>query len=467
MTAFPASPSEKRCLSSASEGGRQANSQPRRCTRSPRSSPCLASPCSWPCAVPGGRRAARLRRCVRETQRASRRPARRPPRSTKEGGSCCSEGADRAHFVVGPRTTRRTKGGKKPNIVVIMGDDVGWFNIGAYHHGMMAGRTPNLDKLAGAGHDVHRLLRRGELHGGPGELHHRPDFPIRTGHDDRGPGGFQDRPAGRGADHRHGDEVDGLRDGPVRQEPPRRPQRVPAHGPRLRRVLRLPVPPRRDGRPARTPTTRRNSRTRSARATWSTAGPRTRTTTTVQPRWGKVGKQKIEDAGTLYPKRMETVDDEILEHTFAFMDKAKKEDKPFFVWLNPTRMHVVTHLSDKYQKMRNVEERLVDPGGGDGPARRHRRVGHEEAQGPGRRRRTPSSSSPPTTARRTSPGPTAGRLRSPAARARRWRAASASPPSSAGRARCRRARSRTASSPASTGSPPSSPPPATRTSSTS
>jgi arylsulfatase len=40
---------------------------------------------------------------------------------------------------------------KKPNIVVIMGDDIGWFNIGAYHQGMMAGKTPNLDKLATEG----------------------------------------------------------------------------------------------------------------------------------------------------------------------------------------------------------------------------------------------------------------------------------------------------------------------------
>jgi arylsulfatase len=77
--------------------------------------------------------------------------------------------------------------------------------------------------------------------------------------------------------------------------------------------------------------------------------------TTVQPRWGKIGKQRIEDAGTLYPKRMETVDDEILEKTFAFIDKAKRDNKPFFVWLNPTRMHVVTHLSEKYQNMRNSE----------------------------------------------------------------------------------------------------------------
>lgn len=41
--------------------------------------------------------------------------------------------------------------GRKPNILVIMGDDVGWFNIGAYHQGMMSGKTPNLDKLAAEG----------------------------------------------------------------------------------------------------------------------------------------------------------------------------------------------------------------------------------------------------------------------------------------------------------------------------
>jgi len=40
---------------------------------------------------------------------------------------------------------------KKPNILVVMGDDVGWYNIGAYHRGMMSGKTPNLDKLASEG----------------------------------------------------------------------------------------------------------------------------------------------------------------------------------------------------------------------------------------------------------------------------------------------------------------------------
>jgi arylsulfatase len=74
---------------------------------------------------------------------------------------------------------------------------------------------------------------------------------------------------------------------------------------------------------------------------------------TEDPRWGKVGKQKIEDAGTLYPKRMETVDDEILDLALKFVNKAKTDGKPFFLWLNPTRMHIVTHLSPKYEALRN------------------------------------------------------------------------------------------------------------------
>ena len=59
---------------------------------------------------------------------------------------------------------------------------------------------------------------------------------------------------------------------------------------------------------------------------------------TVMPRWGEIGVQKIEDAGTLYPKRMETVDDEILDLSLKFVDKAHNDGKPFFLWLNPTRM---------------------------------------------------------------------------------------------------------------------------------
>jgi arylsulfatase A-like enzyme len=84
---------------------------------------------------------------------------------------------------------------------------------------------------------------------------------------------------------------------------------------------------------------------------WATASD----DATVQPRWGKIGKQKIEDAGELCPERMKTVDDEILDKALKFVDKARKEGKPFFLWLNPTRMHVITHLSDKYEAMRTPE----------------------------------------------------------------------------------------------------------------
>ena len=90
---------------------------------------------------------------------------------------------------------------------------------------------------------------------------------------------------------------------------------------------------------------------------------------TEMPRWGKIGKQKIEDAGTLYPKRMETVDDEIRDLAIKFMDKAKKDGKPFFCWLNPTRMHIVTHLSEKMRSDAQLGEWLVGTGSRHGPAR--------------------------------------------------------------------------------------------------
>ncbi len=52
---------------------------------------------------------------------------------------------------------------------------------------------------------------------------------------------------------------------------------------------------------------------------------------------------------------MKTVDEEIRDKTLAFIDKARTDEKPFFVWLNPTRMHIITHLSDEYEGMRNSE----------------------------------------------------------------------------------------------------------------
>jgi arylsulfatase A-like enzyme len=68
---------------------------------------------------------------------------------------------------------------------------------------------------------------------------------------------------------------------------------------------------------------------------------------TEQPRWGRVGKQKIEDTGPLNKKRMETCDDEFTDGAIDFIKRAKQAGKPFFVWMNTTHMHLFTHPKPK------------------------------------------------------------------------------------------------------------------------
>jgi arylsulfatase A-like enzyme len=242
---------------------------------------------------------------------------------------------------------------KHPNIIFIMGDDIGWSNIGAYNQGIMAGKTPNLDQLAAEGmrftdYYAEASCTAGRANFITGEL------PIRTGMTTVGQAGAtiglpdqaitiatalkgQGYATGQfGKNHLgdlnrflptvHGfDEFFGyLYHLDAMEDPSHR--NYPAS-------LKNTVGPR------------------NMVHTWATDTD----DATVQPRWGKIGKQKIEDAGELFPKRMETVDDEILADTLSFMDKARKDNKPFFVWLNPTRMHVITHLSDKYESMRTAE----------------------------------------------------------------------------------------------------------------
>jgi len=240
---------------------------------------------------------------------------------------------------------------KKPNILFIMGDDIGMWNIGAYHRGLMAGRTPALDKLAKEGmlftdYYAEASCTAGRANFIMGQL------PIRTGMTTVGQAGAkigipaeactiatalkalgyatgqfgknhlgdlnEFLPTVHGFDEFFGYlyHLDAMED--------------PAH-PNYPQELLNKVGPR------------------NMVHSWATATD----DATVDPRWGKIGKQKIEDAGTLYPKRMETVDDEIRDLAIKFMDKSKADGKPFFCWLNPTRMHVVTHLSEKWSATRN------------------------------------------------------------------------------------------------------------------
>jgi arylsulfatase len=68
---------------------------------------------------------------------------------------------------------------------------------------------------------------------------------------------------------------------------------------------------------------------------------------TVQPRWGKIGKQKFEDTGPLNIERIKTFDKETSAEATDFIERSVKDDKPFFVWQNFTRMHAYTQISDE------------------------------------------------------------------------------------------------------------------------
>ena len=249
--------------------------------------------------------------------------------------------------------SKTTAQGSKPNIVFIMGDDIGWLNIGCYNQGLMATKTPNLDRIATEGmrftdYYAEASCTAGRANFVTGEL------PFRTGMTTVGQAGSpiglpkeaitiatalkaQGYATGQFGKNHLGDlneflptvhgfdeffgylyHLDAMED--------------PAHPAYPQNLLNVTGP-------------------RNMVHSWAT----TSDDATVMPRWGKVGKQKIEDAGTLYPKRMETVDEEILSLSLKFVDKARADKKPFFLYLNPTRMHIVTHLSPKYEAMRNSE----------------------------------------------------------------------------------------------------------------
>lgn len=245
--------------------------------------------------------------------------------------------------------------GKKPNIVFIMGDDVGWFNVGAYHQGIMSGKTPHLDKLAAQGIRFTDYYAEASCTAGRASFI-TGQIPLRTGLTTVGQAGAdvgmpakactiatalkaqgyatgqfgknhlgdlnKFLPTLHGFDEFHGYlyHLDAMSD-PYWHSYPKDPAFRAAHGPR--NVLHC----------------------------WATD----KEDPTVDPRWGLVGKQKIKDDGPLPPKRMETFDDELLVNSFAFMDKAKQEGKPFFLWHNTTRMHIWTFLSEKYKGMMNSD----------------------------------------------------------------------------------------------------------------
>lgn len=248
----------------------------------------------------------------------------------------------------------------KPNIIVIMGDDVGWFNIGAYHQGMMAGRTPNLDRLAVEGMRFTDYYAEASCTAGRANFI-TGEIPIRTGLTTVGQAGAtigmpDEAPTIATALKALGYETGQFGKNHLGD----RNQFLPTvHGfdefwGYLYHLDAMEDP----FQPTYPQNLKDKVGPRNLLHTWATNTD----DPTVDPRWGKVGKQKIEDEGPLPPHpvqgikyNMETVDEVILDHTLQFIDKSKADGKPFFIWLNPTRMHVFTHLSPKYEAMRTAE----------------------------------------------------------------------------------------------------------------
>jgi len=246
-----------------------------------------------------------------------------------------------AALVVAPFSTWA---GDKPNILVIMSDDVGITNISAYSRGLVGYQTPNIDRIANEG------VLFTDYYGEQSCTAGRSAFitgqsPLRTGLTKVGlpgsPLGLRSedptlaellKPLGYmtgqfGKNHLgdrneflptvHGfDEFYGnlyhlnAEEEPENEDYPKDPEFLARFGPRG--VL-------------------------DCVAT-------TKESEIDDPRFGPMGKQECTDTGPLTKKRMETVDEEFLSRTMDFIKRAKNADKPFLAWVNTSRMHFYTHL---------------------------------------------------------------------------------------------------------------------------
>ena len=237
----------------------------------------------------------------------------------------------------------------KPNILVIWGDDIGISNISAYSDGIMGYETPNIDRLAKEGlrfltyygeqsctagraafltgqHGIRSGLTKVGFPGAPmGMSQLDPsiggilkNLGYATGQfgknhvGDRNPS----LPTVNGFDEFFGNLYHlNAEEEPELPDYPKDPEYFKKFGPRG--VLRC--------------------------TATNVDDP------TVDPRFGKVGKQKIEDTGPLDKKRMETVDDETSAAAIDFMKRQKAAGKQFFCWFNSTRMHLRTHVRKEHR----------------------------------------------------------------------------------------------------------------------
>lgn len=233
---------------------------------------------------------------------------------------------------------------RKPNILVIFGDDIGLWNVSAYNHGMMGYRTPNIDRIAKEGalftdHYAQQSCTAGRAAFITGQSCFRTGL-LKVGLPGAKEGLSEKDPTlaellkpqgyatGQFGKNHLGDRNEFLptvhgfdeffgnlyhlnaEEEPENPDYPKNPEFRARFGPRG--VLKCKASDRDDP--------------------------------TEDPRFGRVGKQTVEDTGPLTRKRMETVDEEFLGAALDFIDRQHRANRPFFCWFNATRMHIYTHL---------------------------------------------------------------------------------------------------------------------------
>ncbi len=235
---------------------------------------------------------------------------------------------------------------QKPNIVVIMADDVPPYDLSCYHRGLVGYETPNIDRIAQQGLMVSDYYAQPSCTAGRAAFL-TGQYPIRTGltsvTEPGAPEGLHAedptlaellKPLGYataifGRSHTgdrneylptvHGfDEFFGFLYHLDTME-------MPQHA-------AFPKDPHFPGRP------------RNIIRSWAT----NKDDSTEKPRWGRVGKQRIEDRGPLLPERMATIDNEFLEATTEWLDRTQADGQPFFLWFCPSRMHQQIDVSEEW-----------------------------------------------------------------------------------------------------------------------
>ena len=238
---------------------------------------------------------------------------------------------------------------EKPNILIIFPDDVGWENVSAYSHGTMGYRTPHIDRIAKEGvlftdHYAQRSCTAGRAALITGQ------YPIRSGMTTVGRPGAElglkpvtptlaevlkplGYATGQFGKNHLGDRNEHL-------------PTVHGFDEFFGNLYHLNTQEEFEQRDyPKDPEYFKKFGTRGVLHTWATNVD----DPTVDPRFGKVGKQKIEDTGQLGKERMKTMDEEFIKASLDFIKRARQADKPFFVWFNPCRMHMYTRLSDEHK----------------------------------------------------------------------------------------------------------------------